>query len=162
VTHAGARTKLGAACALAVLTALGLTGCQNPGRAAARALTHPPTSTHHRAGPTKRTALAFVRKTFTLYDQGQYQRACATSESKPYLAVDRHCAGSARKTVERLHQLGVGTVPTGIRMDLHGATGTVTFTWLVNGQRLSSLEYLHFAGHRWWATGDNTTGDRGL
>lgn len=158
------RARLVATCALAVLVGIGLTGCENLGTKAAEAVTQPgPPPAHHRpSGPTKRAAKAFVRKTFVLYDRGQSRRACAFSESKPYLALDRTCGPDTAKIVARFHAHGLSAVPKTITVQLHGARGTATFAYVVNGQRVASFVYLRYDGHRWWMTGERKTGDRGL
>jgi hypothetical protein len=159
-----ARTLSGAACTVAVLAGFGLTGCENPGTAAAHAVTQPSKSDGGKwsAGATKPAALAFLRKTFDQYEHGQAQLACAHTESTAYLAADPNCVSGAKETVAQFHKLGISSVPTRIRMDLHGTTGKATFTWIVNGQSLTTYSYLRFDGHRWWLTGDKTTGDKGL
>ncbi len=157
-----ARVRLGATFALAVLAGLGLTGCENLGQKAAEAVTQPHQQGHHRHGPTDRAARAFVRKTFRLYDRGQYRRACAFSESKAYLAVDRACARSSAKSVAQLHSVGVSAVPKIVTTHLTGTRGTATLWWVVKGQRASIFVYLRYDGHRWWITGEKKTGDRGL
>ena len=160
----GARAKVGTACALAVLAGMGLTGCENLGKRAAEAATQPsqPPAHHRPSGPTKRAATAFVHRTFVLYDHGESARACAFSESKPYLAVDRTCVSGSEKVVAQFHARGLSLVPTTITAHLHGTRGTASFAWVVNGHRVSTFAYLRYDGHRWWMTGERKTGDRGL
>jgi hypothetical protein len=157
------RARLGAACALAVLSGIGMTGCGNLGKKAADAVMQPSQPTHHLpSGPTKRAARAFVHKTFVLYDQGHAPRACAFSESKPYLAVDRTCVSEAQKIVSQFHAHGLRAVSKTIAPHLRGTRGTVTVAWVINGHHVSAFSYLRYDGHRWWMTGSKKTGDRGL
>ena len=160
----GVRVRVGAACALAVLAGMGLTGCENLGKRAAEAATQPSQPpTHHRpTGPTKRAATAFVRRTFVLYDRGESRHACSFSESKPYLAVDPTCVSGSEKVVAQFHAQGLSLVPTRITTQVHGTRGRADFAWVVNGHRVSTFAYLQYDGHRWWMTGERKTGDRGL
>lgn len=95
------RARLGAMCALGVLVATGLSGCDNLGKKAAEAVTQPsPSAPHHRpSGPTKRAAKAFLHKTFVLYDRGESRRACTFSESKPYLGRVSLISGEGRMRI---------------------------------------------------------------
>lgn len=158
------RGRLGATCAMAVLLGTGLSGCDNLGKKAGEALLQPSQSpTHHRPiGPTREAAKSFLRKTFTLYDRGQPQRACAFSESKPYLTVDRDCASHSAKVVALFHSRGLSLLPKAINVQLHGTEGRANFVWVIDGRRVGGLAYLQYDGHRWWMTGDKKTGDRGL
>jgi hypothetical protein len=148
---------------VALLAGAGLTGCENLGHRAAEAVTQPGRQDHHRpSGATHRSARAFVRKTFVLYDRGRARRACAFSESPAYLAVDRSCARESARSVAQLHAAGVSAVPKIITTHLTGTRGTATLWWVVQGQRASIFVYLRYDGHRWWMTGERKTGDRGL
>ena len=155
-----ARATMGAA--LAVLAAVGLSGCQNPGTAAAQAVTGTGPKDHHGGEPTKRAAHAFVVKTFRMLDKGQALKACHFSESKPYLAMDPNCVAHSRQAARVFHAHGLSLMPQTIRVDLHGTRGTETATWVVNGASHSEWQYLRFDGKRWWFTGGKQEGDRGL
>jgi hypothetical protein len=146
------------------MAGVGLTGCENPGKKAGEAFARPPhsQSPHHTHGPTVRAARVFLHKTFVLDDHGQAERACAFSESKPYLAVDRTCAADVRRVVSLFHAHGMSAVPKTTVVHVHGTSGTAIFTWVVTGHRASSRSYLQYDGHRWWMTGEQKTGDLGL